>query len=106
AVRGYVSDPLVYHGRIMARTGAEMTRAANCIQSRMEDVVLPWLALHGTADRLCDVNGSRQLYARSRSDDKTLKLFEGGYHELFNDCEKETFIGEIVSWIRARTTKP
>jgi len=105
AVRGYAGDPLVYHGRIMARTGAEMTRAANRIQACMEDIVLPWLALHGTADRLCDVNGSRQLYARSRSDDKALKLFDGGYHELFNDLEKDTFMAEIVSWLRARTAE-
>jgi len=99
AVRHYVEDPLVYHGRIMARTGAEMTRAANRIQSCMEDVTLPWLALHGTGDRLCDVNGSRQLHARSRSNDKTLKLFDGGYHELFNDLERDAFIAEILSWL-------
>ncbi|MCX5758614.1 MAG: lysophospholipase, partial [Candidatus Hydrogenedentes bacterium] len=76
AVQAYVADPLVYHGRIVARTGAEMTRAANRIQACMEDVTLPLLLLHGTADRLCDVNGSRQMHDRARSSDKTLKLFD------------------------------
>lgn len=104
AVRAYVEDPLVYHGRIMARTGAEMTRSANRIQTCMENVTAPLLILHGTADRLCDINGSRQMNARAKSADKTLKLFDGGYHELFNDLDREKFAADIIAWLsRAKT---
>ncbi len=101
-VKACDTDPLGYHGRIKAKTGAEMLRATNRIQACMEDVTLPLLLLHGTADRLCDVNGSRQMHARAKSSDKTLKLFEGGYHELYNDFDKDAFIADLVSWLDRR----
>lgn len=103
-VKACMEDPLGYHGRILARTGAEMIRASNGIQQSMEQILLPLLVLHGTDDGLCDVNGSRHVYARSRSTDKTLKLFEGGYHELFNDLDKDVFIKDVLSWLDSRLT--
>ena len=102
AVREYEADPLVYHGKILARTGAEITRATNRIQRHMEDIALPLIAIHGTGDRLCDCRGSQQLCDRAQSRDKTLRLFEGGYHELFNDLEKERFLAELTQWLGAR----
>jgi alpha-beta hydrolase superfamily lysophospholipase len=104
AVQAYISDPLVYHGKILARTGAEMTRGTKLIQRNMETVSLPLLILHGAADRLCDIRGSEDLYRRSPSADKTLRRFEAGCHELFNDAEKDGFITEIVEWLDARVS--
>jgi acylglycerol lipase len=33
------------------------------------------------------------------STDKTLKLYEGGFHDLLNDIDKESVIVDIKSWI-------
>jgi acylglycerol lipase len=33
------------------------------------------------------------------SADKTLKLYEGGYHDLLNDIDKEVVIADILSRI-------
>jgi acylglycerol lipase len=101
-VKAYEQDPLVYRGGVLARTGAETNRAINEIQSRMEEITLPLLIMHGTADRLTEVEGSQQLYARAESKDKQLKLYEGLYHEILNEPEKEQVLGDIWDWLQKR----
>jgi len=101
-VKKYDNDPLVYRGGIPARTGAEFTRAIKLIQKQMELVTLPLLILSGTADRLSDPEGSKQLYKRAQSKDKTLKLYDGLYHEILNEPEKEKVLTDIVEWLDGR----
>ncbi len=102
-IRAYMADPLVYHGRIRAQTGAEILRATSKARRLFPDIALPMLILHGTADRLCDVRGSQDLYERAASVDKTLKLYEGSYHELLNEPEKEAAVEAICDWLDARS---
>jgi acylglycerol lipase len=97
------SDPLVFHGCFPARTGAEILRAANRLRSRLEAIELPFLLMHGTADLVTDVEGSRELRARARSTDKTLKLYEGLYHDLLHEPEKEQVTADLIEWLAART---
>jgi acylglycerol lipase len=61
------------------------------------------LILHGTGDAVTEVEGSRQLCARAASTDKTLKLYEGLYHDLLNEPEKESVRADVIEWIRQRT---
>jgi lysophospholipase len=65
----------------------------------MESISLPLLILHGSDDRLADSEGSKSLYQRAQSSDKTLKLYEGFYHEVMNEPEKETVLVDIVEWM-------
>ena len=92
---------MVYHGRIVARTGAELIRATKRFELQRESIGLPLLVMHGMADRLTDVNGSRQFYENCQSLDKSLKLYEGAYHEIFNDTNKEEFMRDLVEWLNA-----
>lgn len=98
----YRADPLTYNGRVLARTGAEMNSAIARVQQVMEQITLPLLVMHGTADGLVDPEGSQQLYARAHSADKMLKLYDGFFHELLNEPEKEEVMDNILSWISAR----
>ncbi|HEX9975406.1 MAG TPA: alpha/beta hydrolase [bacterium] len=100
-VKKYNNDPLVYRGGIPGRTGAEFNRAIKLIQKDMEAIDLPILIMHGTADRLSDPEGSKQLYERVQSKDKTLKLYEELYHEILNEPEKEKVLADIVEWLDA-----
>lgn len=102
-VARYKADPLVYHGSIGAHTGHEMMRAIDALQPRFGEIVLPFIAMHGTADRLVPYAATTMLYEKAGSKDKTLKLFEGGYHELFNDLCAEEFFTVLLGWLRART---
>lgn len=103
-VAEFEADPLVFHGRFPVRTGAEILRGLGRVRRRMEDVDLPLLILHGTGDMVTDPEGSRQLHARARSQDKTLRLYEGLYHDLFHEPEKQKVLDDVLEWIGARGT--
>lgn len=96
------ADPLNYHGRVLAGTGAAFLRAAQRIQTHMAAIALPLLVFHGTADPLTDPAASRMLYEHARSPDKTLNLYDGLYHETLNEPEKKQVLADIVEWLDAR----
>ena len=98
-VTDYESDPLVHHGGIPARTGAELNRAMERIRHRMEALEVPLLIMHGTRDLLADPEGSRQLYERAESGDKDLRLYEGLYHEILNEPEKGQVLADMIDWL-------
>jgi acylglycerol lipase len=105
-VNAYAKDPLVHHGGIPLGTGAEVIKAVAEVDDRMEEVRVPMLVFHGTADRLAAVEGSKQLYGRASSTDKTLRLCEGLFHEVFNEPERAALLDELVKWLNWHTDNP
>ncbi len=95
-------DPLNYHGRVQARTGAELLRACQRIQARQHELEMPFLVIHGTADALTSPDASQRLYDAARSDDKTLQLYEGLYHETFNEPERDRVLADLRQWVTDR----
>lgn len=100
-VSRYDQDPLNYRGPIPARTGAELIKTQKQILRNASKLVMPVLIMHGTADRLADPNGSRILFEKASSTDKTLKLYEGFYHEILNDPEKQQVMDDMLAWIES-----
>lgn len=96
------ADPLVYGAAGPARTARELLGAIGRIQERMEAVEVPFLVLHGTEDRLTNPQGSRELMERARSGDKTLKLYQGLFHDLLHEPERDRVIADIVDWLEPR----
>ena len=101
-VRAYENDPLVYSGGVRARVGHEILRNTEIIQQHPEAFALPLYLFHGTADQITDPDGSRWLYEHAPTDDKTLKLYEGLYHETHNEPERERVLDDLTAWIEAR----
>ena len=100
-VGAYVRDPLVHHGKLTARLIAEMMAAMNETLDHAGEVTLPLLIMHGEDDLLTSPAGSREFYARTAADDKTLKLYPGLYHEIFNEPEKEAVLSDMTDWLEA-----
>jgi alpha-beta hydrolase superfamily lysophospholipase len=98
-VAAYRADPLVYTGKMSARLAAEMFDAMAGVQSQAAQIELPILLLHGDADSLAAPEGSRLLHARVSSSDKQLTLYPGLYHEIFNEPERDSVIGDVTTWI-------
>ncbi|MFE8603551.1 alpha/beta hydrolase [Archangium violaceum] len=96
------ADPLIYQSAAPVHTASELLRAIERTDARMEDITLPVLILHGTADKLTSAEGSKELYRRARSTDKTLKLYPGLFHDLVHEPEKETVLTDITAWLEAR----
>lgn len=98
-VEAFRNDPLVFHDRFPVRTGSEILRAAKRIQTDAERMTLPMLVLHGTGDYVTDPQGSRMLVARAHSTDKTLQLYEGLYHEIFSEPERQQVLDDLLAWL-------
>lgn len=98
-VKAYDSDPLVYRGKISARLAWEIVQAGERIALRASEIKLPVLILQGAADRMCYPEGSKAFYEQVGSADKTLKLYDGLYHEIFNEPAREQVFRDMEGWV-------
>lgn len=101
-VQAYLDDPLVYKGKITARLGAELLQAMQRIGKEARRIRLPILILQGDADQLVDPLGARILHGLAGSQDKTLKVYDGLYHELYNEPERGQVLEDVGAWLAAR----
>jgi acylglycerol lipase len=101
-VAAYENDPLVFHGKMPAGTGAALIEASNDFPARLPSLHIPLLVVHGSADKLVSVESGRTAHRLAGSSDKTLKVYDGLYHEVFNEPEHETVLADVVSWMDAR----
>jgi acylglycerol lipase len=97
-------DPLIANETQPTHTVAELARADERLRSEFPLITLPVLILHGTADKATRPAGSQTFYDAAGSADKTLKLYEGHYHDLLNDLGREAVLEDIIEWIDARAT--
>ena len=96
------ADPLIAHETQPTQTLAEMVRADERLKTSFASITLPVLILHGTADKATRPAGSQFFYDSSQSSDKTLKLYDGYFHDPLNDVGKEIVMGDVNAWIVAR----
>jgi len=101
-VEAYDNDPLVYRGKVTARLGAELIRVMEKdLPAKMPGLELPLLVMYGSEDRLANPVGSELVYRLAKSKDKTLKRYEGFYHEIFNDPERGRVFADMETWLAA-----
>jgi alpha-beta hydrolase superfamily lysophospholipase len=95
------NDPLIAHETQPTKTLAEMVRADERLKKEFPIITLPVLILHGTADKATRPSGSQHFFDRAGSRDKTLKLYDGHFHDLLNDLGKEVVMADIEKWMDA-----
>ena len=100
-VRAYVNDPLVFHGKTPVRLGAELLKAMLRVRAEADRITLPLIILQGGGDRLIDPACGQILYDKAGSKDKTIKVYEGLYHEVFNEPERARVLKDVETWLAA-----
>ncbi|MCP2290670.1 alpha/beta hydrolase [Nocardia amikacinitolerans] len=105
-VAAYDADPLVYRGKLPARTGTEILNATETVKRRLDKVTVPLLVLHGTADALAAPSSSDLIERDAGSKDLTVIRYEGLYHEVFNEPEQDRVLIDVVAWLEAHVTQP
>ncbi|HWF71978.1 MAG TPA: lysophospholipase [Solirubrobacteraceae bacterium] len=98
-VQAYNADPLVHHGKLPARTVAELAAAVASFPDRVAEITVPTLILYGTADGLCPPEGSVMVGRRIGASDRTVKSYPGLYHEILNEPEQEQVMDDLVAWV-------
>ncbi|XP_075507054.1 caffeoylshikimate esterase isoform X1 [Primulina tabacum] len=96
-----------YSDQTRLRTAVELLNATKYIESQVNKVASPMLVLHGAADKVTDPLVSTFLYENASSKDKTLKLYEDGFHCILEgepDDRILTVLGDIVAWLDSRTS--
>ena len=99
-VAAYAEDPLV-ENKISLRLGAEILDNLDRVMGLAPKIKLPSLLLHGEADRITSIEGTKEFFAKMQVKDKALKIYPG-YHENFNETNREQIFEEIESWLNAR----
>lgn len=102
AVETMNNDPLIAHEVQPTKTVQQLVLADERLKAEMGNITLPILILHGTADKATKPEGSRYFYETAGSSDKALKLYEGHYHDLLNDVDKEIVMNDILQWLADR----
>src|SRR4051794_13221062 len=101
-VKDYDADPLNYHGKLPARTVAELSKAIDGFPHAVAKFKLPLLVMHGTADRLVPIAAGQMVADRAGSEDKTWKPYDGLFHEILNEPERQQVLDDIADWLDER----
>jgi alpha-beta hydrolase superfamily lysophospholipase len=98
-VSKYESDPLIYHGKVPLGTLSAMVSDGGNTLERASELRLPLLVMQGTADKVISPTGSQALDERAGSADKTLKMYPGFFHEIFNEKDRQRVISDMIAWL-------
>lgn len=98
-VEAYLADPLNFTGKISAGLAGALFGAIDRFPARFAELRLPLLVMHGTADRLVPIAGSRALAAGAVNADVTTHYYEGLYHEILNEPERQQVIDDLLAWL-------
>jgi len=101
-VEAYINDPLVFTGKITARLAAELLKAMQRINAEAKKITLPLMIIQGGADRLVDPSGAQTLFDQVGSTDKHLKIYDGFFHEVFNEPEHKQVMQDVEKWLESR----
>jgi acylglycerol lipase len=102
-VRDYDSDPLNYHGKLPARTVHEMAQEIGRFPETIPSITVPLLLQVGTGDQLVPPESSELVYKWASSEDKTIKRYDGLYHEILNEPERDAVVADTLDWLDAHS---
>lgn len=101
-VQNYLEDPLVHNGKASARLVVELFKEMERVERDQGKITLPMFVMHGSADAMTSSAGSDAYYRGIASSDKSLKIYDGLYHEIFNEPERLEVLDDLAKWIDAR----
>lgn len=101
-IRATLADPY-YHSKSTPRFGMEMIETVEYIRKNASSYSLPLYLIHGTGDKIASIEGSRKFVNNLKYSKATYKEYKDGYHELFNDTNKEVVLIDLVNWLERIT---
>lgn len=103
-VAAYKVDPLV-HRRISARLLRSMLSSIDYCQAHAGSLTIPALLLVAGDDHLVDVEGSKRFFAQLPAGLGEMHVYDGMYHEVFNEVDAQRPFGDLQAWIERRLTQ-
>jgi len=100
-VQAYNDDALVCKGKVTARLAAELLKTMQRVAAKAGKLTLPLLIVQGGADRLAEPDSVQRVFTSIGSVDKTINIYKGFYHEVFNEPGREQVLNDVGAWIKA-----
>lgn len=100
-VRAYQQDRLI-HDRISGRLARFIVDAGAATVASAPRWQVPTLLLYAGDDHLVSPAGSRAFVAAAPAGVVSAHCFEGAYHEIFNELEREPVFEQLRQWLDAR----
>ncbi|MBV1758639.1 MAG: lysophospholipase [Dethiosulfatibacter sp.] len=101
-VKSYKSDTLVFDKATAGFYYQFLIAGTKYLIANRNNYTCPCLILHGEKDKIIDKAVSEKLFDSIASIDKELIIYEGLYHEILNEPEKEQVFTDVIKWIDAR----
>lgn len=103
-IADYKADPLV-HSSASVKLGYEMFNVHKTIYAKAGQLYIPLYVMHGTGDKIAASEGSQRFYELAGSTDKTLKLYDGLYHEMINEIPiaRADVLRDLKEWVEQRS---
>ncbi|MBE3143919.1 MAG: alpha/beta hydrolase [Planctomycetes bacterium] len=102
-ITAYKNDPLVHGAISFSLTKDLLQSGPRIIEHVKEFPTIPLLVLQGSTDRIVNPTATQQ-FAKNVTGDKTFVMWDGGYHELHNEPEKEQILKILVDWLDKHNT--
>lgn len=99
--RDYAEDPKIFYADVPAECMAAAMESAALGFPAIGKLTLPVLFVHGGADRIVSASGSQEAYEAVGSHDKTIRIYDGLYHEIFNETSRDEVLAHVVAWLDA-----
>jgi len=99
-VKAYENDPLV-HDRVSARFFTELMAAMESVNQQASTLNVPLLMQVSGEDYLVNADSSKHFFEELTLQDKTLHVYEGLYHEIYNapEDQKERVLEDLEAWL-------
>jgi len=101
-VEDYEADPLVSN-IASARWFTEVLKAQDLVMRQAARFNKPLLVMQAGDDKLSSVECTRRFFESARVEDKSLKIYEGYFHEIFNEVERAKVITDLKDWLEQHT---
>ena len=96
------ADDRMYHGKARNLVAKTVLELSDFVWSKIDSWQTPTLIIHGDKDLSTNHLQSIALMEAIPAGDKTLKIYQGGFHELLNDLEKDKVEGDLFEWLAKR----
>lgn len=104
-VKKYESDPLVLKKVSFKLLGNAFIKGTKYVHNNITNIKCPTLVMHGEKDGIVVSDTGKWTYASLKCEDKKLIIYEGLFHEIFNEVSKDKVITDLLNWCNERVSK-
>lgn len=98
-VERYNNDELVLKSGKLRLMKNAFIKGCKLVKNNISKINVPVIVMHGEKDGIVVKETGEWTFDNLNVNDKTLKMYPGLYHEIFNEVSKDEVINDLVSWM-------